>query len=87
MVERFAACPDHLRVQLPAGLTDMIVQLLQAEADEMGCFIGTKANKHWMWIAMDAKTPQVIAFHGGIAVRKGITFRQAADTFEVIVVE
>ena len=24
-----------------------------------------KANKQWMWIAMDAKTRQIIAFHVG----------------------
>jgi hypothetical protein len=39
MVERFAACPDHLHVQCPAGPTDVVVQLLEAEADEMWSFV------------------------------------------------
>src|SRR5258705_13814850 len=34
MVERLAACPDHLHVQPPAGPTDVVVQLLEVEADE-----------------------------------------------------
>jgi insertion element IS1 protein InsB len=28
-------------------------------------FVQKKANKQWMWIAMDVKTRQVIAFHVG----------------------
>jgi insertion element IS1 protein InsB len=65
MVERFAACPAHLHVQFPAGPADVVVQRLEAEADEMWSFVGKKANKQWLWIAMDARTRQVIAFHVG----------------------
>ncbi|MGE0682220.1 MAG: IS1 family transposase [Candidatus Binatia bacterium] len=28
-------------------------------------FVGKKANRHWVWIALDATTRQVIAFHVG----------------------
>jgi insertion element IS1 protein InsB len=31
----------------------------------MWSFVGKGANKQWIWIAMDAKTRQVIAFHVG----------------------
>jgi insertion element IS1 protein InsB len=65
MVERFAACPDHLHVQLPVSPTDVVIRRLEAEADELWSFVGKKANKQWLWIAMDAKTRQVIAFHVG----------------------
>jgi insertion element IS1 protein InsB len=65
MVERFASCPDHLSVQLPVDPTAVVIQRLEAEADEMWSFVGKKANKQWLWIAMDAKTRQVIAFHIG----------------------
>jgi insertion element IS1 protein InsB len=65
MVERFAACPDHLHVQLPVRPTDVVIRRLEAEADELWSFVGKKANKQWLWIAMDAKTRQVIAFHVG----------------------
>jgi insertion element IS1 protein InsB len=65
MVERFAACPDHLHAQLPVSPTDVVIRQLEAEADEMWSFVQKKANKQWIWIAMDAKTRQIIAFHVG----------------------
>jgi insertion element IS1 protein InsB len=65
MVERFTTCPDHLHVQLPARPTVVVMSRLEAEADEMWSFVQKKANKQWIWIAMDATTRQVIAFHVG----------------------
>jgi insertion element IS1 protein InsB len=65
MVECFATCPDHLYVRLPNRPTDVVLLRLEAEADEMWSFVQPKANKQWIWIAMDAKTRQVIAFHVG----------------------
>src|SRR5712691_11388179 len=65
MVERFAAAPDHLYVKPPAGAQAVILQRLKAEVDELWSFVGTKANRQWVWIAMDATTRQVIAFHVG----------------------
>ena len=43
----------------------MVIRQLDAEADELWSFVGKRANKQWVWIAMDAKTRQVIAFHVG----------------------
>jgi insertion element IS1 protein InsB len=43
----------------------VIVQRLEAELDELWSFVGKKANRHWVWIALDATTRQVIAFHVG----------------------
>jgi insertion element IS1 protein InsB len=65
MVECFAACPDHLHIWRPAGPTEVVIQQLEAEADEMWSFVGKRANKPWIWMAMDAQTRQVIAFHVG----------------------
>ena len=65
MVECFTACPEDLHVQLPAQPTAVVLSRLEAEADEMWSFVQKKANKQWMWIAMDAKTRQIIAFHVG----------------------
>jgi insertion element IS1 protein InsB len=65
MVERFAACLDHLQAQLPTGLIDVVMQRLEAEADEMWSFVAQKGNKQWLWIAMNAKTRQIVAFHVG----------------------
>jgi insertion element IS1 protein InsB len=43
----------------------VVIQRLAAEADEMWSFVGKKQNKLWIWIAMDAKMRQVMAFHMG----------------------
>jgi insertion element IS1 protein InsB len=65
MVKRFAACPEHLHVQLPVRPTDVVIRQLESEADEMWSFVGKRANQQWIWIAMDARTRQAIAFHVG----------------------
>jgi insertion element IS1 protein InsB len=65
LVECFTACPDDLHVRLPAQPTAVLLSRLEAEADEMWSFVQKKANKQWIWIAMDATTRQIIAFHVG----------------------
>jgi insertion element IS1 protein InsB len=61
----FAALPDHLHVQPVSCQHDVLIQRLEVEADELASFVQKKANKQWVWIAMDAKTRQIIAFHVG----------------------
>jgi insertion element IS1 protein InsB len=70
IVNCFEALPDHLNVQPISCNQDVIIQRLEVEADEMASFVQKKANKQWMWLAMDAKTRQVIAFHVGDRSRK-----------------
>jgi IS1 family transposase len=70
MVECFAACSDHLHVRRPAWPTVVVIHKLEAEAGEMWSFVGKRANRQWIWIAMDAETRQVIAFHSGERSRK-----------------
>ena len=65
MVECFASCPAHLHVRLPASPATVLLYQLEAEADEMWSFVQKKANKQWIWLAMDATTRQIIAFHVG----------------------
>ena len=65
MVEGFAACPNHLHVQLPAKPTDVVMYQLEAEADARWSFVTKKANKPWLGLAMDAKSRQIMAFHVG----------------------
>ena len=59
------SCPDHLHVRLPASPAKVLIYKLEAEADEMWSFVEKKANKQWIWLAMDATTRQIIAFHVG----------------------
>jgi insertion element IS1 protein InsB len=65
MVARFAAVPDHLHVQPVASSCDVILGCLEVEADELWSFVRKKANPHWLWLAMDKQTRQIIAFHIG----------------------
>jgi insertion element IS1 protein InsB len=66
----FKALPDHLPVQPITGNADIMIQRLEVEADEMSSFVQKKANKHWIWLAMDTKARQIIAFHVGDRSRK-----------------
>jgi insertion element IS1 protein InsB len=70
LVHCVEALPDHLHVQPITSHQDVIIQRLEVEADEISGFVKKKGNKQWMWIAMDAKTRQVIAFHVGDRSRK-----------------
>ena len=65
MVEGFASCPEHLHLRLPTRPAKVWMYQLEAEADEMWSFVQKKANKQWIWLAMDATTRQIIAFHVG----------------------
>jgi insertion element IS1 protein InsB len=65
MVECFTACPDHLHVQRPARPPAVVMSRLEAEADAMWSFVQQKAHTQWMWIAMDATTRPILAFHVG----------------------
>jgi len=65
MITRFKALPDHLHVQPVTSPREVIIGRLDVEADEMWSFVKQKANKQWVWIAMDQQTRQIIAFHIG----------------------
>jgi insertion element IS1 protein InsB len=72
MGECFASCPEHLHVQLPAHPTKVIRHTLAAEADELWSLVQKKDNKQWIWLAMDAKSRQLIAFHVGDRSRESV---------------
>jgi insertion element IS1 protein InsB len=65
LVNCFEALPDHLHVQPITCTQDVMIQRLEVEADARSSFVQKKAQKQWMWIAMDARSRQVIAFHVG----------------------
>jgi IS1 family transposase len=70
MVERFNAAPDHLYVEQTISGQKVLIHRLEAEADEMWSFVGKKANRQWLWIALEAQTRQVLAFHVGARSRQ-----------------
>jgi insertion element IS1 protein InsB len=65
LVARFAALPAPLPVRPIAAPREVLIGRLEVEADEMGSFVATKANKPWVWIAMAKQTRQIMAFHVG----------------------
>ena len=70
LVQCVEALPDHLNVEPVSRTQDVVIQRLEVEADDMQSFVKKKENKQWMWIAMDAKRRQVIAFHVGDRSRR-----------------
>ena len=70
IVTCFEALPDHMHVQPVSCTQDVMIQRLEVEADEMASFVQNKDNKQWIWLAMDANTRQIIAFHVGDRSRK-----------------
>jgi insertion element IS1 protein InsB len=70
IVNCFKALPEHLPVQPITGNADVMIQRLEVEADEMASFVQQKANKQWFWMAMDARSRQVIAFYVGDRSRR-----------------
>src|SRR5262249_47226408 len=63
LVQCVEALPDHLHVQPITCHGNVMLRRLEVEADEMASFVRKKANEQWIWIAMDATTRQVMAFH------------------------
>ena len=44
---------------------------LTIECDEAWSFVGRKANKQWIWLALDSKTREIVGVHIGKRNRKG----------------
>jgi insertion element IS1 protein InsB len=63
MVACVDAVPEHLHVRLPSRPGEVIMR--GVEADEMCSFVKQKANKHWLWLAIDRITRQIMAFYVG----------------------
>lgn len=57
--------PDSLYVQPTSPQRHIKLLRLEAEADELWSFVGSKANKQWVWLAFDPETKQVLAFYVG----------------------
>jgi len=63
--------PDDLNRAPPKHLEGRVKLLrLEAEADEMWSFVGCKANKQWVWLALDVESKQIIAFYVGDRSRR-----------------
>ena len=65
MVSLYEQLPDDLNFQVEAEAEELIIYTLESEIDEMLSFVGKKASKQWIWIALDVKSRQIVAFHVG----------------------
>ena len=65
MVNLYDQLPDDLNFQVKAQVEELIICTFESEIDEMQSFVGKKANKQWVWIAIDVNSRQIIAFHVG----------------------
>ena len=65
LVSLYEELPEHLNVSLEQVDNHVLIQRLEVEADELLSFVKHKKNKQWLWLAMDVKTKQVIAFSVG----------------------
>ena len=60
LAECYAQAPQDLNVHLPTQPAGVVLYRLDVEADETWSFVGKKANRQWIWLALDATTHQVI---------------------------
>ena len=65
IAELYQHLPDDLNCEVKAETERLIIHTFESEIDEMFSFVGNKANKQWIWIAMDTKSRQIVAFHVG----------------------
>src|SRR3954466_14733698 len=79
--ECYEAAPAHLNVQMQ-GCEPLLVHPLAVEADELCSFVGKKANKQWLWLALDARSRQthllqlaVLAFCETRSWRRSVDFQ------------
>jgi transposase-like protein len=61
LVERFQAAPAPLHGEHPGGGQQVLRSQLKAAADEMWSFVGKKTTRQWLWLALEAQTPPVLA--------------------------
>jgi insertion element IS1 protein InsB len=65
MGERLTAAPDDLYVPPTAGTHKVLLHRLEAEMDARWSFVGRRANRHWVWSAVEARTRPIITFPVG----------------------
>ena len=65
MVSVYEQLPDDLDFVMTEQTDEILIFTFESEVDEMFSFVNSKANKQWIWLAIDSETRQIIAFHVG----------------------
>ncbi len=64
----FKSLPENLNAEISVENEDLMVVCLQV--DEMWSYVGNKKNQQWLWLVMDTKTRQILAFQIGDRTKK-----------------
>ncbi len=70
MASEYEQQPDDLNYSGRVEPGKLLIWSIELEVDEMWSFVGSKENKQWIWIVMDTRSRQIIAFHVGDRSRK-----------------
>ncbi len=65
IASEYEQLPDDLNYGASVETDSLLIWSIESEVDEMWSFVRSKENKQWIWIAMDARSRQIIAFHVG----------------------
>ena len=68
MQKSFQELPEDLNAVVVNENADFIIATL--EVDEMWSYVGNKKNQQWLWLVLEAKSRQIIAFHIGDRSKK-----------------
>jgi len=63
--ECYNEAPEDLHARVPESASPVVFRRVKAEADELLSFVQNKANKQWLWLAIDANTSEAIAYYVG----------------------
>ena len=66
----YNSAPEHLNACVPSRPRRVTVGCRRVEADELLSFMQNKANKKWLWLAIDADSRQAIAYYVGDRSKK-----------------
>ena len=61
--EVYKELPEDLNVKITSHHKEVIV--IETQIDEMWSYVGNKENKQWIWMVLDVKSRQILAFHVG----------------------
>ena len=65
MISEHEQQPDDLNYSGSVEPDKLLIWSIESEVDEMWSFVGSKENKQWIWMVMDTKSRQIIAFYIG----------------------
>lgn len=67
----YSEVDKYLWAEVTPSTCRLKCQCIEVEADEAWGFIGCKANKKWLWVALDRATRQIVGLHIGQRDQQG----------------